>query len=82
MCEDKVTQSNRTETRALLGQQIPKEVQEEQQRKEENRQSEFSISEAQLPWSQISQMVKAGGRITWRFCHAQGFCSSSSRLRR
>lgn len=38
-CEDKVTQSNRTETRALLGQQIPKEMQEEQQSKGENGQS-------------------------------------------
>lgn len=80
-CEDKVTQSNRTETRALLGQQIPKEVREEQQSKGENGQSEFRVSGAQLPESQTSQMVK-GGRITWRFCQAQGFCSSSSRLRR
>lgn len=52
--------SNRTETRALLGQQIPKEVREEQQSKGENGQSEFRISGAQLPRSQISQMVKAG----------------------
>lgn len=81
MSEDKLTQSNRTETRALLGQQTPKEVQEEQQSKGENRQSEFRISGVQLPWSQISQMVKVE-RVTWRFSQYQGFCSSSSRLRR
>lgn len=40
----------------------------------------FKISGAQLPHSQISQMAKEG-RITWRFCQAQGFCNSSSRLR-
>lgn len=40
----------------------------------------FRISGAQLPHSQISQMAKEG-RITWRFCQAQGFCNSSSRLR-
>lgn len=81
MCEDKVTQSNRTETRALLGQQIPKAVREEHQSKGENGQSKFRISGAQLSGSQISEMAKAG-RIIRKFCQAQGFCSSSSRLRR
>lgn len=81
MGEDKVTQGNRTESRGLLGQQIPKEEREEQQSKGENGQSEFRISGSQLPWSQISQMVKVG-RITWRLSQAQGFCSNSSRLRR
>lgn len=51
VCEDKVTESNR-ETGALLGQQIPKEVQEEQQSKEENGQSKFRISGAQWPQNQ------------------------------
>lgn len=74
MCEDKVTESNR-ETRALLGQQIPEQVQEEQQSKKENGQSKFRISGAQWPQSQISQMVKAG-RITRRFCQAWVFAAA------